>query len=84
MFLKVNSQNRPISLKTNNRFDFFLKKKDSFNLGITMNDAVTYEHITLWKLEKFNFTKKIRQINYLVVSIVKVKCYFHEVFAKNE
>ena len=32
--------------------------------------------------EIFFHQKKIRQINYLVISLVK--CYFHEIFAKNE
>ena len=57
--------------------------KDIFNLGITMNDAVMY-HTVLWKLKKFRYfnRKKNRQINYLVIYLVK--CYFHEIFAKNE
>ena len=35
----------------------------------------------LWKLQKFTLTEKeFRQINYLVISLVKL--YFHEIFAK--
>ena len=38
---------------------------------------------TLWKSQKFTPTEKIfRQNTYLVISLVKLSYYFHEIFAK--
>ena len=48
-----------------------------------MSNTVISLIFTVWKKEKFSFTeKKFRQINHLVISLVKPLLSFHEIFAK--
>ena len=59
------------TLLTQNQFDEKMEK-NSLSYTTKILREMNVQHYTVWKNEKFSLTeKKFRQINYLVISLVK-------------